>query len=180
MSTPKHLRKISDGRIFAYTEILAKRSDMVAVWEPGEEPDIELGTGGGLEVDPSDFDRKTKRLLEQKDKKLISTEKALNEVVMENQALLDEIEELKAKLEALGAPPEQTEQVEKKPAAKDLSPEDRMALLVTTVREMIDGEDALDFTGAGLPRIERLEATAGVADVTAEERNEAYHAAKAE
>ena len=36
MSTPKHLRKISDGRVFAYTDVLAKRSDMVALWEEGE------------------------------------------------------------------------------------------------------------------------------------------------
>ena len=36
--TPKELRKLSDGRVFAYTEALAKRSDMVAVWG-GEQPE---------------------------------------------------------------------------------------------------------------------------------------------
>lgn len=171
MTTPKHLRKISDGRIFAYTQELAKRSDMVVVWEQDEEPQIELGTGGGLEIDPSDFDRKTKKLLEQKDKMIIATEKEMDKLVSENQELLDRVAELEAQF--AGLEPADNEE-EKKPT----SPETRMEVLIATVKAMITGGNSLDFTGAGMPRVERLEEISGIAEVSAEERNEAYRIAQ--
>jgi hypothetical protein len=43
---------------------------------------------------------------------------------------------------------------------------------------MLVKNDSNDFTGAGVPRVERLEAWAGIAEVTAQERTEAFEKAQ--
>ena len=106
---------------------------------------------------------------------IVSLEREMDKLVAENQQLLDSVADLE---EQLGIDPAEKE--EEKPAPVDLSPEDRMKLLVESVEEMIEDDDPLNFTSAGMPRVERLEDFSGLSDVSAEERNEAYRIVKAE
>ena len=176
---PKQLRKVTNNRIFAYTDALAELPDMVPVWGPGEEPEPEEQVSKGLEVNQKDLDSKVKKMLREKDKIIMNLEKQLSVIGDENQKLHDQIADLENKLlgPADSDPAVNTETTP--PAPLDgLSKDERMDILVESTVEMLKAEDPNDFTGAGVPRVERLESWSGIAEVTAQERTEAFEKAQ--
>jgi hypothetical protein len=181
MTNPKQLRKVTNNRIFSYTDALAALPDMVPVWAPGEEPEPEEQVSKGLEVNPKDIDRNVKKILREKDKIIMQLEKQLSVVGDENQKLHDQV----ATLETQWAAASEDETVKTvDPKTTDAAPhdnlttEERMNILVGKTVEMLQKNDPNDFTGAGVPRVERLEAWAGIAEVTGQERTEAFEKAQ--
>jgi len=172
MKTPKELRKISDGRIFAYTDALARRPDMVPVWGPGEEPEYPSDSKG-LDIGAGAEDH-LKKTLRKQTETIMNLENQLSVIGEENQKLLDRIDELEKQASAKSDPDES----EDRPPHDDLPDETRLKILVEKTAEMIRRGDKNDFTGQGLPRVERLEAISGIAEVTGSERNMAYDAAQ--
>ena len=179
MKTPMHLRNVRNNRIFAYTEELASRPDMVPFWTKEARPSKEeiaslhSSTEGGLALEASDLDAKSKTLMRERDKQIINLERQLDAVGAENQKLHAEIDGLKAQIEALvsGDPLEV-------PVTKaDVDVESRMNTLVEATKVILKRNDPNDFTGANMPRVETLEAEAGIGEVTGQERTEAYHTA---
>ena len=180
METPKQLRNVATGRIFSYTEALAKRSDMVGVFDDGSEAvlvDKIMSRGLNVSVEETDS---MKALLREKDSIILNLQKELNVVANENAKLFDKIAELEKKDEVIdfsmtsGLP---TVGKDPAPAGTKLY-SDRMKALIEKCGEMIRAEDENDFTGLGLPRIERLEELSGIAEVSAQERTQAFEQAK--
>ncbi len=166
MKTPKELRKLSNGRLFAYTDALAADPDMVAVWH-GEEPEHYEPEPRGLEVDGG-----LKSIIRERDVQILKLEKQVSAMSDENlrlSAIISSWEE--------GEPEEDPEE-EKTVPADDNNSLARMSVLIEKAAEMLRNGDANDFTGLGLPRVERLEALAGIPDVTSQERTAAFEAAK--
>jgi hypothetical protein len=166
---PKHLRKLSDGQILAWTPELAKRSEFVAHYEDGEEPEHDASTGLDIRnMNKQEVADTLKEELRNATDRLLATEKEMNKLVIENQELNDRV----AELEGREKPPEQPP-----PVVDNLSAKEREKLLVAKTVEMIKNADPVDFTGSGRPRVERLEAFSGIAEITAEERDTAFELA---
>ena len=180
--TPTHLRKISDDRIFAYTEALAERPDMVPVWEAGEAPpESETSMSKGLELNIDNADENIKELLRDQNSMILRQEKQISLLGDENQRLHEEISRLEEALNESDETPSDAKTGDTE-ESQGVSVDDdtRMALLVEKTLEMIKNKDQNDFTGAGVPRVERLEAIAGIPEVTAQERTTAFEKAKEE
>jgi hypothetical protein len=178
MGKPKQLRKTTNGRIFAYTDALAELPDMAPVWATGEEPEPEEPISKGLEVNPKDLDSEAKKIIRAKDKQLVTMEKQLMVLSEENQKLLDQVADLEKQL---AAPLTEGQAAENELATEpldDLAANERMDILVGKTLEMMTKDDPNDFTDANMPRVERLEVWAGIAEVTAKERTEAYKKAQ--
>jgi hypothetical protein len=176
---PKQLRKISNGRLFAYTDALAELPGMAPVWAPGEEPEPEEQVSKGLEVNTKDIDSKVKKMMRSKDKMLVTMEKQLLALSEENQKLLDQVADLENLLAGVSLTEGQA--VENELATEpldDLATNERMDILVGKTLEMMEKADPNDFTDANMPRVERLEVWAGIAEVTAKERTEAFKKAQ--
>lgn len=60
-----------------------------------------------------------------------------------------------------------------------MSPEERAEKVLTAVKEIVEGGNPEDMTGAGLPKAGKITAMVGF-EVTASERDDAYEKVKAE
>jgi len=171
MDKPKQLRSTESGRVFSYTEELAKRSDMVAIADSGESlgpwKETKDKPSNGLKVD--DVSDNLKVQLRQKDRIILRLEKDLAVLSSENSTLLDRI----AALEANDTPDAEPEE-----AKTESEVSERLESLTAACLKMIMSDNPNDFTGSGLPRIERLEELSGISDVNAKERTKAFEKAK--
>lgn len=175
---PKLLRKVEDpgkGRIFTYTEALAKRSDMVPIWGENEQPPEPVKSASGLDVKGAEIVPLLHEQMREKDQIIAKLNRQIDALMEDNQAAAQEIHDLKAKL-AHG----ENEQRPEAPPHDDLPDPERLSLLVEKTVEMIRNGDENDFTGQGKPRVERLEAWAGIAEVNSKERDAAFEQAKAQ
>jgi len=171
---PKLLRKIDTGRIFPYNPILAKRSDMVPVWEGGVDPN-----GGpkltGLQID-SARDAQVNTALQEKDQMIGDLKAQLQAMKLHLNEANDMIRKLNVAANMPAAP--KTDQVDASPRENIPMPADRQARMVEGIKRLIGNENNL--TGSGKVRIEKLEEACGLEDITADERDAAQDIAAKE
>lgn len=182
--TPKELKKVSGpgkGRIFAYTEALAARSDMVPVWGEDQQPPERVEPASGLSFPGSEIVPTLHEQLREKDKIIESMQQQIDGLVEDAQKDSQVIHDLKAKIAQyeLGESELPSETPLEPPPHDGLSAEQRLKVLTAKTVEMIRNGDENDFTGQGKPRVERLEAWAGIAEVNANERDVAFDQAQA-
>ena len=164
--TPKMLRKTTDGRIFAYTEALAARADMVAVWPDNVDPNFGEPKTGLEMVESKEGQLRT--ALSEKDRMIITLQGQMDDLVKDNQALNEEVSKLHAYINNLTKPKE---------AEKPADPE-RFAKILEAAQYIIATNDPNHFTGLGKIRIEPLETKSGLTDITAAERDAAMEQCK--
>lgn len=181
---PKQLRKVSTGQIFAFTEALAQRSDMVPVWPDGVDPN-EPTRKSGLTIDEG----RESALRDHIGDLEAKIEAAAIELLSKDREIADLQEQLKksnAQVIALGNragteeqedPPADAEnKVTETPVeVQELSRQDKIDL---AVGEIYGDSNPDDLTKGGLPRIPAIEARCGFNDVTPEERKRAAEAHK--
>jgi regulator of replication initiation timing len=182
---PKQLRQAKTGRLFTYSEGLAKRNDMIPVWSDGVDPNV---APEGLSIDNSKSEKLRERIVELEEENINLSRRLkaitdqnknqtdairnlrdnVNKLTDDNVALNVQIDKLKAKLAvsvpvSAGAAPPRT---------------DRMKVITDAVRIIYSDNREDDFTGSGDPRISAVEARCGLNDVTAAERDQAVSAIK--
>lgn len=197
---PKLLKKVSDGRIFNYTDKLAARVDMVPVWENGIDPYYEKPKGLGLAAGESDIDTaravnedvveegRTSQLrsaLNEKNQQILSLQEQLNETSDECMRLNAEVARL-TKLLTVDAGRKAQEEAQanaketfgtEEPDAGDVVeqfPDDpaRQAQIKAAVANLLEERNPLSFTGRGLLRLPVLGEVCGF-PVSAAERDDA-------
>ena len=184
---PKLLRKTSDGRIFGYTEGLAKRSDMSPVWPKGVNPNIGEVPDDKTIVESKDG--QLRQVIVEKDKQILGMQKQIDDLYSVNVELNEENTKLN---NALDVPPADAAGAEvvglvtehghtetgdhpgTHSQADSVSDSvDRQKLITDTVKTMKEERAEFDFTSQDKPRIESIEARCGLVDVTGEERDAA-------
>lgn len=166
MILPKHLKKVDNGRIFVYDPILAKRSDMIPVWEDGVDPNVKPKMTG-LEIQVARDS--------QADSAMAEKEQQVHDLQAQVQDLLGQLNEANETIQKLNAAlkvgPTAPEPV--KAQRVDADPE-RFGRIVDGVKKLM--QDPNNMTGGGKVRIEPLEDMLGITDITAAERDAAMGA----
>lgn len=165
---PKELRSITSGRVFGYTEALAKRSDMVAVWPNGVDPNF----GQEPMTEEQVNDSKTGQIRDElmsKNAIISNMQTQMDEMAAEIERLNDENSKLRQMLE----PSVDDPSVKNTPTDKVNPPEinERQAKIIAAAHDIMEKKEKNDFTGQGKIRIGRLEEESGISDITAEERD---------
>lgn len=163
---PKELRKISDGRIFTYTDALAERKDMVPIWPDNVNPNVPEDV---VDEDKKagSKDRQLREEVANINKEKLALQKQLEDLYIENAKLNEEVSRLNQALDTKEAAGDKSEI----PSINGLDPGGRQELINKAVEEMYNENDPLDFTGSNKPRVERIEARCSLADVSGAERD---------
>jgi hypothetical protein len=164
---PKELKQVPSGRIFGYTDALAERPDMVAIWPDGIDPNM----GHEPKTKEEAENIKTGQIREElqtKDKIIANMEAQMADMAKEIEKLNEENMKLR-QLNSQDAPTDNPQPDEVPPVASD----HRTDNIRKAAAEIIKNGDPNDFTGQGKIRIGRLEAISGVADIDAAERDAA-------
>lgn len=168
---PKQLRKISDGRVFTYTDKLARRSDMVPVWEDGVDPNIAAGNLTPEEVDESKQGQLRSSLAE-KNKMLLEKDKQIEALTQQTIDQNTEIERLNITIANLSKPSIEGDEQEEQPPENQA----RKEKIAATLKAILEENDPNNFTGSGKVRIEVIEALSELTGVSAAERDAAMEA----
>lgn len=166
---PKLLRKVSNGRIFPYTETLAKRKDMVPVWPDDVNPNISTPRTG-LEIEASK-DLQFSGALAEKDAIILNLNRQIEDL---NKVISEQNEHITRLNQMISTAPNAPETTQEVPPADP----GRMAKITEAAKKIMEVNDPNNFTGSGKIRIEPLEAACGLADITAGERDAAMESLK--
>lgn len=169
---PKELRKIDDGRIFGYTDALAKRPDMVPIWPDNVDPNTGVVPEEGTRVESKD--RQLRSVIVEKDTIILGLQRQVDDLSVEISELNEEISRLNRALNASDSRTVATGTESAKPAGNDMETRDN--LILKTAKDMLDSGERINFTGQGKLRIERIEALSGLNDVTSQDREKAMKA----
>jgi hypothetical protein len=177
MLKPKMLRKTTDGRLFAYTDALASRPDMIPVWENDVDPNWvrpeRLTMTGELVAEEQTTQLRT--VLYEKEeliKKLTEQIDSLTEDIMSQN------EEIAKLNKMLFSPPDEVEAIPDEPMLP--KPDfDRKTMLVAAAKKLMAIGGTNNITARGQLRIEALEEESGLTGVTSTERDAAQKEAEA-
>lgn len=146
MKKPPLLKKTTDGRIFAYTDLLAQRKDMMPVWPEGQQAWVEP-TSAPV---PVEGDESLRSVIAEKDKMILSLQRQIDELAIELQRVNEE------------ADPFEVEEPE-------LTREEALRAAAIEILKDPGGH----LTSSGKLRIESLESLSGLTGVSAAERDRA-------
>ena len=177
MLKPKMLRKTTDGRLFAYTDALASRPDMIPVWENDVDPNWvrpeRLTMTGELVAEEQTTQLRTvlyekeeliKRLTEQIDSLTEDIMSQNEEIAKLNKMLFSPVEEVEVLPD------------EEKMTATGY---DRRTMVVAAAKKLLAIGGTNNITARGQLRIEALEEESGFTDITSTERDAAQKEAEA-
>ena len=170
MLKPKMLRKTTDGRLFAYTDALASRPDMIAVWENDVDPNWvkpERMTMTGELVAEEQATQLRAHLFE-KEEIILKLNKQIDELT---EQLMSQNEEISKLNKMLFAP------VEKVPDIKTADP-DRQRVMVAAAKKILSDNLPHMITARGQIRIESLEEVSGLSGIVSTERDAAQKEAE--
>lgn len=170
---PKELKQVPSGRIFGYTEALAKRSDMVPIWPDGVDPNF-VGEPKTPEQVKESRSGQYREELKAKDIIIQSLNNQIKDLAEEIDSLNAEIVKLRTLSEAdnpdTGVPNDPEFDA---PADGEATTDERMANIKAAAALIMEKQDQNDFTGQGKIRIGPLEEITGYEDITATERDAA-------
>ena len=170
MLKPKMLRKTTDGRLFAYTDALASRPDMIPVWDQDVDPNWvkpeRLTMTGTLVAEEQATQLRTH--LFEKEETIVKLNKQIDDLT---EQLMSQNEEIAKLNKMLFAP------VEEVPIDNVIDP-DRKRIMVAAAKKILADKDGHTITARGTIRIESLEEVSGLSGIVSTERDAAQKEAE--
>lgn len=164
MLKPKMLRKTTDGRLFAYTDTLASRPDMIPVWENDVDPNWVKPERMNMtgEVVAEEQATQLRSVLFEKEALILKLNEQIDDLT---EQLMSQNEEIAKLNKMLFSPKEEDIPETVDPARKEK--------LVKAARKILADNVPHTITARGQIRIETLEEVSGVEGITSTERDTA-------